>query len=295
MDRRRKVWHFSDMLRDPIPSWQLYGEQQAFPDVLHVERIVDRAAGLDWIITPHRHLHLHQIFLLVSGSVQLNIDGIVQNPSPPVVINIPRGTVHSFVFSAGTDGFVLTLPASNFPDLFAAASETAAALGQTFTLTANALQSRFEAISDLHAGRLPFRRTRLQGEAIALVSTILAMAPEGQPGRTTDPRIVTFEALVRHSLQQNRRIEAFAADLGLSPRHLNRLCKTETGHSAQDFVETLKMHEACRLLVYTRMSAQQVAYYLGYDDPSYFSRAFKRSLHLSPSAYRAHFDSSGPG
>jgi AraC family transcriptional activator of pobA len=290
MDVPGKRWYFSAMVIDTVPTWQLYGEQQAFPDILHVERIIDRAAGLDWAIAPHRHLHLHQLFLLLSGTVRLTIDGAVQEPSPPVVINMPRGTVHGFAFSAGTEGFVLTLPASSFPDLFDASAETSLPLRRSFTLAAHNLEARLETISALHAGRQPFRRTLLRAEAMALASTILAMAPEGQTGRETDPRIVTFEALVRQFLTENRRMEDFAAKLAMSPRHLSRLCKAETGHSAQNFVEALKMHEACRLLVYTRMSAQQVAYHLGYEDPAYFSRAFKRSLRLSPSAYRSHFD-----
>lgn len=295
MDATLKVWYLSDMGHEPIPTWQLYGEQQAFPDVLHIERIVDRAAGLDWTIAPHRHLHLHQVFLVLSGTVRLTIDGANLSPMPPVVINIPRGTVHGFAFSAGTEGFVLTLPAANFPDLFGAKAETATALSRTFTLDARALQTRIEAISALHAGNQSFRMTLLRAEAMLLVSTILALTPKGMHSRAADPRIHKLEALVRQSLSDNRRIDAFAADLGLSPRHLSRLCKAETGLSAQDFVETLKMHEACRLLVYTRMTAQQIAYALGYEDPSYFSRAFKRSLQLSPSEYRAHFDGPGSG
>ena len=103
----------------PIPAWQLYGEDSPFPDILHIERIVDRAEGLHWRIAPHRHLHLHQVFLILSGEVRLTMDGRQAEAAPPVVMNIPRGTVHGFEFSAGTEGFVLTLPAANFPDLFA--------------------------------------------------------------------------------------------------------------------------------------------------------------------------------
>ena len=54
-----------------IPTWQLYGEASPFPDLLHIERIVDRAAGQDWVIAPHRHVNLHQIFLIRSGVVAL--------------------------------------------------------------------------------------------------------------------------------------------------------------------------------------------------------------------------------
>ena len=65
-----------------IPTWQLYGEASPFPDLLHIERIVDRAAGQDWVIAAHRHVNLHQIFLIRSGVVALSLDGQRHCPGP---------------------------------------------------------------------------------------------------------------------------------------------------------------------------------------------------------------------
>ena len=58
---------------DPIPVWHLYGENSAFPDVLQIETITDRAEGLDWQIAPHQHLH--QFFLLQEGAARIVLDG----------------------------------------------------------------------------------------------------------------------------------------------------------------------------------------------------------------------------
>jgi AraC family transcriptional regulator, transcriptional activator of pobA len=51
MDVAHNFWHYLAMQTASIPSWQLYGEVSAFPDILHVERVIDRAAGLDWTIS----------------------------------------------------------------------------------------------------------------------------------------------------------------------------------------------------------------------------------------------------
>ena len=83
MDAARNFWHYPAMADAKIPSWQLYGENTAFPDILHVERVVDRAAGLDWTIGAHRHLHLHQVFLLTSGTIHLMLDGAAKAITPP--------------------------------------------------------------------------------------------------------------------------------------------------------------------------------------------------------------------
>lgn len=286
------LWYFSDMAPTQIPSWQLYGEVNAFPDFLHVEQVVDRAAGLDWTIAAHRHLHLHQLFLLTSGDINLTLDGERQPLLPPVVINIPRGTVHGFSFSAGTEGYVVTLPAADFPDLFNAPAETASSLAQAFSVAADgALIQRFQSLARAHAGNASFRRTLLRADGAALVAEVLDKAQEIQGRRlTSDPRIQRFAAMVRDAMTRRLGLQDLASALALSPRQLTRLCKAETGMTAQSYIEAQKMREACRLLVYTRMSTQAVGWQLGFDDPSYFSRVFQRNHHLSPSAYRARFE-----
>jgi AraC family transcriptional regulator, transcriptional activator of pobA len=292
MDVAHNFWHYLAMQTACIPSWQLYGEVSAFPDILHVERVIDRAAGLDWTIGAHRHLHLHQLFLLTSGSITLTLDGEVKAIVPPAIINIPRNAVHSFTFSAGTEGYVLTLPANDFPDLFMAPSETAAALGRAFILTSDpALSFRFQTVAATHASNPAFRRTLLRAEATALIAEVAEKEHITYANPISiDPRIQRFSAMVRNRIAQRFSLQDMAQALAMSPRHLSRLCKTETGMSAQRYFEAQKMREACRLLVYTRMSSQQIAYKLGFDDPSYFSRVFLRNIQVSPNMYRSRFD-----
>ncbi len=93
------------------------GEASPFPDLLHIERIVDAAAGQGLGESAHRHVNLHQIFLIRGGGGEMSLDG-ARYPLTArrrLFINIPPGTVHDFRFAAGTDGHVLTLPPRRFP------------------------------------------------------------------------------------------------------------------------------------------------------------------------------------
>jgi AraC family transcriptional regulator, transcriptional activator of pobA len=232
------------------------------------------------------------VFLLTSGAINLTIDGEPFTAVLPAVINIPRGTVHSFLFSAGTEGMVLTLPATDFPDIFVAPAETAAALSQVFIASAEPeVCRRFHALASAHAGKAAFRRTLLRAEVAALLAQVAEGVKEISGERAIpDHRIQMLEDLVRANTSSRFSLPGLARALSMSPRNLSRLCKAETGMTTQRFVHAHKMREACRLLVYTRMSSQQIAYELGYDDPSYFSRVFKRSFRASPGAYRGRFD-----
>ncbi len=293
MDGPHQAWYFSDMEPAIIPAWQLYGEDRAFPDVLHVERIVDRAAGLDWRIAPHRHLHLHQIFLLLTGQADVTLDGGRVDMALPMVLNLPRGVAHGFTFSAGTEGYVLTLPVQDLPDLFGPEAETLRPLSRPFAARATAaIVAAFDALAQEHAARLPFRRVQLRALTLMLVSELLRQ-PEAMdsllatPG---DPRIQKFMDLIEAHFREWWNVEAYGATLGMSARHLSRLCRMATGLSAGQAIEAATFREACSLLVYTRMSVASVGYAVGFGDPSYFTRAFQRHLGLSPTQYRARFE-----
>jgi AraC family transcriptional regulator, transcriptional activator of pobA len=207
-------------------------------------------------------------------------------------LNIPRGTVHGFDFAPGTEGFVLSLPAASFPDIFATQRDALAPLGQTFTAPAPAsLVSAFAGIAADHAGDSPLRQLRLRAAAMTLCCIVAEIAPKPTAGPLAGaPRIAAFEALVRANLDRGWTLADFSKALLLSERHLRRICRQATGLSAHALIETIRLREACRLLAYTRMQVQEVAFALGYDDPAYFARAFRRSNGLSPSDYRARLE-----
>ena len=276
-----------------IPAWQLYGEDRAFPDVLHVERIVDRAAGLDWRIAPHRHMHLHQIFLMLDGKAEVTLDGRKMDMALPMLLNLPRGVAHGFDFSAGMEGYVLTLPVQELPELFGPEAETLRPLSRPFAAKAGAAMSAaFDALAQEHGARLPFRRPRLKSLAVQFISDLLRLpeAMDGLAPQPGDPRVQRFLDLVDTQFREGRSVEAYGRALGVSARHLSRLCKMSTGLSAQEAIGAATFREACSLLVYTRMSVASVGYAVGFGDPSYFTRAFQRHLGLSPTQYRARFE-----
>ncbi len=77
-------------------------------------------------------------------------------------------------------------------------------------------------------------------------------------------------------------VSDYAAKLGMSATHLNRIARSMTGQSALQFINGMLFQEARSLLAYTRIDIAEIGYKLGFDDPSYFSRAFKRIIGVSP-------------
>ena len=87
-------------------------------------------------------------------------------------------------------------------------------------------------------------------------------------------------------LDENLSLRDLSRELELSKSYLNAVFKKYANRAPIDFFINLKMQEACKLLKSTDMYILEIAQSLGYDDPYYFSRIFKKMIGVSPREYR---------
>lgn len=280
---------FARLISIPAPAQA----DRSAPAVLILHAIETRTERSDWATAPHRHLDQHQIFLMSSGRVRMTAGTRREDLETPVLVSVPRGLVHGFIFEQQATGYMATLQAADLPGLLDEGSETARALSRLLVARGDAESAAlFARIAAVVGADMPFRATRLRALAAELVCHVLdradATSDAARPGR--DPRLERFEALVQAHYRHRWGLSDYARQMGLSPRHLSRICRTTTGRSAQSIIDDTTFHEACNMLVYTRVPVAEVGYALGFLDASAFSRAFRRHVGRSPGAQRARFE-----
>jgi len=79
--------------------------------------------------------------------------------------------------------------------------------------------------------------------------------------------------------------------LGVSASYLSRIFKNNMNMGVNQFITSIKLKQAAHYLQNTNISIQEIALGLGYSDPYYFSRAFKKSNKLSPAKFRKEYGS----
>jgi len=81
-------------------------------------------------------------------------------------------------------------------------------------------------------------------------------------------------------------LDDVAKNVYLSPSYLSKLINTHTGHSFRYLVNMARVAEAVRLLEHTDMSLSEIAFAVGFEDHSYFTKVFKRHTKMNPGEYR---------
>jgi two-component system response regulator YesN len=84
-------------------------------------------------------------------------------------------------------------------------------------------------------------------------------------------------------------LEDVAKEINVSPQYLSKLFKEETGENFIDYMTGIRIRIAKSLLEGDEMSIKEICYSIGYSDPNYFSRTFKKIVGLTPTEYKEEF------
>lgn len=91
---------------------------------------------------------------------------------------------------------------------------------------------------------------------------------------------------MKNNIDKKLIVEEMASLHKLSGSHFSSLFRKATGMPPIDYFIHLKMQKACQLLCINKAKIKEVALDLGYEDPYYFSRLFKKYMGLSPEQYK---------
>lgn len=91
---------------------------------------------------------------------------------------------------------------------------------------------------------------------------------------------------MKEKIESRFKVEHFAERYKLSVSHFSSMFHHATGTSPMEYFIQLKIQKSCQLLYTTNITIKDIALSLGYDDPYYFSRLFKKMMELSPEQYR---------
>lgn len=270
-----------------VPAYDLYGDSAApqREDFFHAETIAVRSRRYDWEISPHIHSGLSQILFVARGEVRLHLAGADRREDGPLLVCAPSGIVHGFRFSPDVEGFVVTA-SQDFVDSLARQDALGRHLRAPTMLQPDAaLTARLNmlgtALVDAERDRFDPNGHRLH-HALAEAWLRTTMAAAQNVGGAQGGLAERFRTLVEASYREHRPIEHYAQRLHCTVRTLSRQTQANFGMTPLQIINRRLLFEARRLLRFTNASCSEVAAELGFEDPSYFSRFYKRMARRAP-------------
>ena len=244
-------------------------------------------------LMPHLH-DFYSIFWIESGEATHATEFVEYNLKADTILFVPPGLKHKMYIDPSVGGTYILFNEEfiqynqknhvplkeyrlfnnpDFKSLITITSDTRPKLKNINDLIFDELRSPDDYSQDivlnlLHLFLLESRRIFDQQN--------LAEIEKPSENETPDSTIIQFKLLIDQNFHLQKNVSAYADMLHMNPSCLNEVAKRTTGITAGELIRNRVIDETKQLLVSSGLSGKEIAFELGFDDPAYFSRFFRK-------------------
>ncbi|KAA0887955.1 helix-turn-helix domain-containing protein [Oryzomonas rubra] len=241
---------------------------------------------------PHRHSYQEIIWIRVGAVKHLLDDNLVEHSAQTILI-IPKGRIHSLIPTPDcrgvairfTEEFLATpshLLFSQFIGHTALQLNNQQAAGISAYCSLLACECHHADPFNLHAARY------LLSALIAKLEEIRLMSAQLKPRDVNLTLCIwnRFNTILEQKFKVEHAVSFYASELGISPRKLGEVVKLYAGKHASTAIDDRLIVEAKRLILFSNLTIKEIAFNLGFEEHSYFSKVFKKVAGATPSDFK---------
>lgn len=241
----------------------------------------------------HKHNNYFEIIYLSKGAGYHSIDQRKYEVKPPVIFFIRKEQVHSIQLNEhpAPEGYVLIIKKAFFDrSVDAELKKLVARISAVSCLylpEVATIGRLFELLLTENIAGSDSSFSITEGLLKALLVKVLDVASSSDmyvPFRSGIYE--AFLELLSSGIAERHKVADYAEALNTSPQNLSAICRKSAGVSAAEVIAGFVLSEAKRLLIYTDRTISEIAFQLGFKDPSHFVKYFKRHALTTPLQFR---------
>ncbi|WP_166921859.1 helix-turn-helix domain-containing protein [Flavobacterium poyangense] len=241
---------------------------------------------------PHRDDH-YMFIVQTEGTFLWELDFKQITMSGSCAYFVAPGQVHCYLSQHKCKGWFLFMDPLLISEKYTKIFNTHLNTNQGIKLTDdNSLFSLIPIIETLIKQKSEFFQDQIEYSLVDTIAGLLAGALiqehssknsiSGQKNHTVNQ----FKQLVQARYKEYKQVQVYASLLNITPLYLNEIVKQITGFTVSYWIQQTILLEAKRLLYYTELDVKQIAFELGYEDHTYFSRFFKKNIGITATEFR---------
>ncbi|MFT4602523.1 MAG: AraC family transcriptional activator of pobA [Arenicella sp.] len=266
--------------------------QDASPFEIKVNELGDKG---NYDTTEHHRHNYFELFFFETGGGKHEVDFVDFDNLDCSIQIVAPGQVHQMKREPGSKGFVVLFETSVFEKealisnflfdhicydvnenspIYTFEKEVQAQVLGLFKSIWKDFQSEAALKND-------FIKANLSLVCIQCIRTLGGQIEKSKNQKTYE----SFRRYLNSNFRSVKKVKEYAAQLGVTEKQLNEIVSTKTGSSASVIIYKQIILEAKRLLN-MGLSTKEVAYDLSFEDPSHFSKFFKKQSGISPSEFQ---------
>ena len=245
--------------------------------------------------TPKTHFHLsYEIYYLIENDVSYFIKDRLYRVVPGTVMIIPPNTIHT-TKSLNVNPrkrYLINLPEGYIRPFLDIRPDLLTQLGTTplvFTgIKRIELTDLFKKLLNEYSASNPDKImiNSLLGELLVTLGRYAKTQKAEKKDSGTQAKIIAISNYINENLEKDITLSKLSDLFFINPAYLSRAFKKKLNISFSDYLRTVRIKQACKLLSETDMSITDIAYKTGFQSCSDFCRVFRYAVKISPLKYR---------
>lgn len=269
---------------------------------IHYEHLEKLADFFGRNMPVHHHDRFYQVHVILNGTVRVHLDETSYTVKGPMFFLTPPTIPHAFVTDNNATGHVITARQQLVWELMGAMIPTGlasksfinsplcVALSPEKDSTAERMLHLLSLMADENDHTSMEHTLALKALLQLVLIDIARLSDQKQPKQKTrkeDVRIFhRFNELIEEHFREHLTLTQYSKMISVTEARLNEICRRLAGLPSKRLIMERLMQEARRLLSYSVAPITEISYQLGFKDPAYFARFFRRNAGVTASEYR---------
>ena len=285
------------MEKIPIRHIKVIQKEPDFSESFSIRDIGDLLAENDMVQELHRHDFFYML-MVKTGTGKHDIDFTSYTVSDYSVFFMRPGQVHELILDAGSTGYLVQFRADFYSPHDKSTSQLLRKTSNInhYQFDSNKFQKLIAILSYISQEYTDKQERYLEVIKANMGILLIELIREQGSNPITDKanlyaqgQLEEFLKLLETHIYSHKQVSAYADMLNLSTFQLNAIIKTSLGKTCSEVINEHIILESKRYLLATSNQITQIAYYLGYEDVSYFIRFFKKHTGYTPDTFRHNF------
>ncbi|GGG02737.1 helix-turn-helix domain-containing protein [Pontibacter amylolyticus] len=246
----------------------------------------------------HAHNHFLQIFLVREGQTEFHYGSEKVTIQAPAFLVVPKNIEHGFLHLTDVSGWIINLADTVLEHMLQREADVIFGMEEVHMVSVTqeepATMEVFETMQqcvDEYNSTFPGRLLMLQYLVGQMLVQLYRISLGGKRAFFSSSNISKvyfrrFQQLIRAENSYKKTVEEYARDLFISTGHLSRICRSNAGQSPKDLLIDYFITKAQLALSDVDSNIADISYSLGFEDPAYFARLFKKRTGQTPLEFR---------
>lgn len=252
--------------------------------------------GLDHDPTKPHRLSFFALLIVTKGTGTHSVDLIEYPLRKGSVLKIAKGQVHAFEENPNYDGFLIVFTEEFVLHYFSKSSIEIIShlynyhISKTVVNGSSYNESFIEQLSDELGNENDYAQKNIVAAILQLYLLKLERLAEAHVSskqyQKHYPLFLKFKNLVEERFSDTRNVKDYADLLSVSTKHLNDIVKEYTLNTAKHFIDNFVILETKRAVVSSNYSLKEIAYAVGFDEVTNFTKFFKKHTGSTPKQFK---------